>query len=98
MKVIFTEPALNDLEEIRTYIEQNYPSIGRLFEQRLSAVIAHIGRWPEGAQRVAARPGVRVMPLIRYPYKVFYQITEQAVEVLHVRHGARREPWDEEQE
>ena len=28
MKVIFTEPALDDLEEIRAYIEQNYP-IGR---------------------------------------------------------------------
>ena len=98
MKVIFTEPALDDLEEIRAYIEQNYPSIRRSFERRLTAVIAHIGRWPEGSRRVAARPSVRVMPLIRYPYKVFYQVTEQGVEVLHIRHGARREPWDEEQE
>jgi hypothetical protein len=34
-------------------------------------VIARIGDWPDSAQEVAERPGVRTVPLIRYLYKVF---------------------------
>jgi hypothetical protein len=30
--------------------------------------------------------------MIRYPYKIFYRIGSEAVEILHLRHGARREP------
>jgi hypothetical protein len=37
---------------------------------------------------------VRVVPLGRYPYKIFYRVTKDAVEILHVHHAAR-EPWDE---
>ncbi len=43
----------------------------------------------------AHRPGVRVVPLGRYPYKIFYRVSGDAVEILHIHHAAR-EPWDEE--
>jgi hypothetical protein len=29
--------------------------------------------------------------MIRYPYKIFYRVTPEAVEILHVHHAARRE-------
>ena len=48
------------------------------------------------AEEVAQRPGVRVVPLIRYPYKVFYRITNEAVEILYIHHAARRAPWEGE--
>ncbi|MGY3619802.1 plasmid stabilization system protein ParE [Bradyrhizobium sp. USDA 10063] len=38
------------------------------------------------------RPGVRAVPLIRYPYRVFYRNTGQAIEILHIHHAARDEP------
>jgi toxin ParE1/3/4 len=69
MKVAFTEEALRDLDEILKYIAANYPTISTSFEKRLRAVLARVGAWPESAQGVADRPGVRVVPLIRYPYK-----------------------------
>jgi toxin ParE1/3/4 len=66
------------------------------FEKRLRTVVARIGTWPESAEEVAERPGVRVVPLIRYPYKVFYQVTTEAVEILYIHHAARRAPWEGE--
>jgi plasmid stabilization system protein ParE len=36
---------------------------------------------------------MRVMPLVRYPFKIFYRIVGDTVRVLHIRHAARR-PWD----
>ncbi len=52
---------------------------------------ARIGRWPESAPRVADRPGVRVVTMTRYPYKVFYLVTAEAVTILHIHHAARRD-------
>jgi toxin ParE1/3/4 len=92
MKVIFTERALGDLDEILGDIRRNYPAALAGFEARISAIVRRIGRWPESAARVAHRPGVRVVPLVRYPYKIFYQPTPDAVEILHIHHAARLDP------
>jgi toxin ParE1/3/4 len=91
MRVVYTTEALADLEGILSYIANHYPAISGAFQNRLHAVIARVSRWPESAQEVAERPGVRVVPLIRYPYKIFYRISNEAVEVLHVHHAAREE-------
>jgi plasmid stabilization system protein ParE len=34
-----------------------------------------------------------VLPVGRYPYKIFYRVADEAVEILHIHHAAR-EPWD----
>jgi hypothetical protein len=46
-------------------------------------------RGPESARRIPERPGVRVVPLIRYPYKIFYHVVGDTVEILHIHHAAR---------
>lgn len=97
MKVIYTDEALRDLDEVLTYIALNYPSISRPFAQRLRAIEWRIGRWPKSAEEVEQRPGARVVPFIQYPHKIFYQITEEAVVMLHVHHTARQEPWERSQ-
>jgi toxin ParE1/3/4 len=97
MKVVYTDEALANLDEILDYIETHYPTIYPAFERRLRSVVARIGAWPESAEAVAERPGVRAVPLIRYPYKIFYQIANETVEILHIHHAARRAPWEEGQ-
>ena len=92
MKVIYTDEALRDLDQILTFLVSNYPSITAAFQKRLRSVERRIGKWPMSAEEVIQRPGVRVVPLIRYPYKIFYRITSEAVEILHIHHAARQEP------
>jgi toxin ParE1/3/4 len=89
MKVVYTTEALADLDGIFDYIANHYPAISDAFQHRLHAIIARVGRWPESAQEVSERPGVRVAPLIRYPYKIFYRVSGNTVEILHVHHAAR---------
>ena len=96
MKVVYTDEALRDLDEILAFIASNYPAIAASFVMRLDAVMARIGRWPESAQEIEQRPGVRMAPLVRYPYRVFYQVTTAAVEILHIHHAARQRQWDGE--
>jgi toxin ParE1/3/4 len=89
MKVIYTDEALRDLDGILTFIRSRYPSILPAFEQRLRSIERRVGRWPMSAEEVSQRPGVRVVPFIRYPYKIFYRVTGETVEILHVHHAGR---------
>ena len=94
MKVVFTEAALADLDDIASYLAANYPSAAPAVERRLRLAITRIARWPQSAQQVENRPDVRVVPLVRYPYRIFYRVTPEAVEILHIHHTARRAPWE----
>ncbi|HEV7879369.1 hypothetical protein [Bradyrhizobium sp.] len=76
------------------YIASNYPAVYDAFLIRLRSVIARIGMWPDGAQEVAERPGVRAVPLLRYPYKVFYRNTGEVVEIMYIHHAAQDERRD----
>ena len=91
MKVVFTDDALRDLDEILQYISSHYPLVYRPFEKRLRTIITRIAAWPESAQEVEQRPDIRSVPFIRYPYRVFYRVWPDRVEVLHIHHSARDE-------
>jgi toxin ParE1/3/4 len=94
MKVVYTDEALNDLAAIADWLMVHYPTVAPAVEQRIRRVVAHIARWPASARRASGRPEVRVVPLGRYPYKIFYRVAADTVEILHIHHSARR-PWDE---
>jgi plasmid stabilization system protein ParE len=36
--------------------------------------------------------GVRVFPIVTFPYLIYYHVTNDALEVIHVRHGRRDAP------
>ena len=40
-------------------------------------------------------PDVLVKFVARYPYKIFYRVRGDAIEIAHIRHTSRR-PWVEE--
>ncbi|HWX83753.1 MAG TPA: type II toxin-antitoxin system RelE/ParE family toxin [Xanthobacteraceae bacterium] len=94
MKVVYTAGARRDLDEIGEWLSDYYPTIAPAVERRIHNVIARIAQWPLSARRSAKYPGVRVVPIGRYPYKIFYRITADTIEVLHIQHSARQ-PWDE---
>lgn len=89
MRVVYTGAALQDLDAILSFIAANFPAAYSDFETRMREIERRIGQWPESAQAVAQRPGVRMVPLVRYPYKIFYRVDPDAVVILHIRHAAR---------
>jgi plasmid stabilization system protein ParE len=95
MKVVYTAAALGDLAEIAEWLAVHYPSIAPAVERRIRLTVAVIGHWPESAQRSRQRPEIRVASVGKYPYRIFYRVAADKVEILHIHHAARR-PWDEE--
>ena len=94
MRVVYTDEALHDLAAIADWPMVHYPAVAPSVERRIRRVVAHISRWPRSARRTSTRPGVRVVPLGRYPYKIFYRVSGDTVEIPHIHHAARQ-PWDE---
>lgn len=92
MKLVFTDEALRDLENILMYVSQHYhPVVLPALQSRLRNVLARITLHPESARQVEGRSGVRVAAVVRYPYKIFYRVSGGKVEVLHIHHSARGE-------
>ncbi len=73
-----------------SFIASNYPTLATPIEERIRAVVARIANWPESARMVEGRPGIRAVPLVRYPYKIFYRVVEERIEILHIHHASRQ--------
>lgn len=72
MKIEFTNRAVRDLREIAAYSQQHFGDrIAAGLEARLQEVFARIAQAPECAPRLLQRPEMRVVPLGRYPFKIF---------------------------
>ncbi|MEJ2625426.1 MAG: type II toxin-antitoxin system RelE/ParE family toxin [Pseudolabrys sp.] len=95
MRVRFSKRALAQLDEILSGLNQVNPFAAQRFEQRIRSIAQRIGRFPQGFQEVEERPGVRKVPLVRYPYLMFYKVFGDEAVVLRIIHGARKEPWED---
>ena len=91
MKLRWTRPALRDLSDIHAYIAERNPAAAlnvarviRSFAERLTAhpMLGHSGRVR----------GTRELAVSRYPYTLAYRVAREMVEILAVRHMARRQP------
>lgn len=93
MKVDYAPRARADLVEIGEYSRTAFGSaVASALETYVRATVARIAAMPESGVPVPEREGVRVVSLVRYPFRIFYSVTEDTVTILHVRHAARR-PW-----
>jgi len=94
MKVRWSRSALAEFDAILSNLAGKSPTAAKRFELRVRQITQRIERFPEGFQEVAERPGIRRVPLVRYPYLIFYTLTGGEVVVLRIVHGARKEPWE----
>jgi toxin ParE1/3/4 len=92
MKVRYRARAISDLEEISRYLEPRSPAGARNVLKAIYAAIALVAEHPYSAEQTSD-PDIRVKVLGRYRYKIFFAVAgSDTVEIVHVRHAARR-PW-----
>lgn len=89
MKVRLDQRAVDDLDEIRAYLMERSPGGAERVRLHMAETIERRGNFPF-LGRTTDDPGVRVLPLTRYPYLIFYAVLDSTVAVLHIRHGARQ--------
>jgi toxin ParE1/3/4 len=93
MNVIYSRRAARDLEAIAVYYRAVAgPRIAAAIGRRIEYAVNRVAEHPHSAPRVAGRHDVRAVLVSRYPYKIFYRLRSDTVEILHIRHTARQ-PW-----
>ena len=91
MNVEFSKRAVADLRKISAYSKRRFGElVATALESRIREIVGHLRDAPNSAPEVEQRPGVHVIPLIRYPYRIFYRIAGGTVRILHIRHTSRR--------
>ncbi len=100
MKIVWTEPALCDLEGIRDYIRKDSEFYARRFVEKIFTAVEKLGAFPEIGRPVPEADDENIRELIYRDYRIMYRLEKQRILILTVIHGARdlnhREikPWE----
>ncbi len=99
MIIRYSPRASRDLESIRKYLTERSPGSPNGAVNVLTAIYAaveFICRHPEATEATRIR-GVRAKIVQRHRFKIFYRVvaSDNAIEIVHVRHTSRR-PWSDE--
>ena len=91
MKVRYSPRALAQLEEVHQYIAQHNPRAATAVVVRIEELCEKLGEFP-GMGAATDQSGVRLVPVVRYPYLIFYTLItgSNEVRILRIRHGRRR--------
>jgi toxin ParE1/3/4 len=89
MILIFTDAAERELEEIGDWIAQDNPDRAWTFVQELRGKCETLVHMPEAYPLVPRHECSGVRRRTHRNYLIFYRITDNRIEVLHVLHGAR---------
>ena len=89
MKVIIQPQAQDNLVEIGVYIGRDNPRRADSFVDEIRARCHSLGDMPRAYPLVPRHEstGIRRCPF--RDYLIFYRVTAEAVEVIHILHGAR---------
>lgn len=91
MKVRYRALALADLESIFQFLNERSPIGANNVLRAIHEAIGEIAAHPFAAPGTSD-PDLRVKILGRYRYKIFYNVQNDTIEIIHIRHAAHR-PW-----
>ena len=89
MSVRYTPAALADMNDIFNTIALSNPVAAQNVEDRVRDTTDRLGQFPGVGARTDLED-VRRLPLVRYPYTIYYRIVsaENSVEILRIVHAA----------
>jgi len=87
MRIRWTFPAVADLEN-KDYLQRHYPNFA---EPTVRTIYQHVQSIKSMPNRglPGHRSGTRELALTPLPYVVIYSVNADAVEILHIYHGAQ---------
>jgi toxin ParE1/3/4 len=89
-EVIWTDPALNDLDAIADYIALDNPQAARELVQRVFAHVEQLSAHPDSGSKPQELRGWRYRQIVEPPCRVLYRHEGDKVYVLYVTRGERQ--------
>lgn len=89
-EVIWTEPALNDLDAIADYIALDDPQAAQRLVQAVFRHVALLAEHPESGSKPHELRGWRYRQVVEPPCRVFYRYDGRRVFILYVMRSERK--------
>ncbi len=89
-ELIWTEPALHDLDAVADYIALDDPQAARRLVQRVFQHVEQLAEHPESGPRPPEMQRSRYRQIVEAPCRVFYRYGGTRVFVLFVMRGEMR--------
>ncbi len=89
-KIIWTEPALIDLNEIAEYIALDKPTAARNLVQRIFSKTERLEDFPNSGRRPQELKKSRYKEIIVNPCRIFYRINGDNIYILYVMRSERK--------
>ena len=91
-RLIWTEPAIADLEAIADYIALDKPDAATRYVQQVFAAVERLARFPKSGVRVPEIPHLPYRQVVVKPCRVFYRLEGADILILFVMRGEQRLP------
>lgn len=91
-RVVWTQPARDDLRKIRDYIARDSAHYARLVTERLVSAVDRLRLHPLSGRVVPELVRATLREVIEGTYRIVYRVTPDEVQILTVVHTARRFP------
>jgi toxin ParE1/3/4 len=88
-QIVWTEPALADLDTIADYIALDNPEAARRLVQNVLKHVEQLARHPKSGSVPAELRGSRYRQIVEPPCRVFYRFDGKRVWILHVMRSER---------
>ena len=88
-EIIWTEPALDDLEEIAQYIALDKLNAAQLLVQKVFDRVDLLSQSPNSGRKVPELSRSKNKEVIVGPCRIFYRFTNGSIYVLHVMRAQR---------
>ena len=88
-EIIWTSPALDDLNEIAEYIAVSNISAAKILTQKVFDKISRLEDHPESGKRPQELINLNYREVIVNPCRIFYKIDSDKVYILHVMREER---------
>ncbi len=88
-RIIWTEPALQDLDEIADYISLDKPTAARQFVQRVFERIEQLANLPKSGSVPSELKGTQYRQLVIPPARIFYRAQNEVVYIVYIMRGER---------
>ena len=89
-RLIWTDPALKDLEAIAEYIALDKPDAARRYVQRVFQVVERLAQFPQSGSVPPEIPHLPYRQVVILPCRIFYRLEGKDILVVFVMRSERK--------
>lgn len=89
-QIIWTEPALHDLDEIAEYVSLDKPTAAKKMVSEVFTKVERLEKFPKSRRKPPELNNTRYREVVVAPCRVFYRIEDELIFILYIMRSKRK--------